>query len=160
MFDRDGVDETLEQITTLIRNLGVADIPILGYQWNPQGVVPMRTGTAELRGGAEGTAFDYDEVDDPDELGPASSASIPKWSFRSTTSRSSRRWCRSPTRRRTRDGRLLCSRGVCQIRSRRASPEHCPVESGVASAVSAFAARFFSVRSKSIAMACSLSLPR
>ncbi|WP_339106156.1 mannonate dehydratase [Haloterrigena salinisoli] len=70
MFDREGADEALEQITTLVRNLGEADIPILGYQWNPRGVVPMRTGTADLRGGAQGTAFDYEEVDDPDELAP------------------------------------------------------------------------------------------
>ncbi|GAB7021330.1 mannonate dehydratase [Halostagnicola bangensis] len=70
MFDRDGKTEALEQITMLVRNLGEADIPILGYQWNPRGVVPMRTGTAELRGGARGTAFDYDALEDPDELAP------------------------------------------------------------------------------------------
>ncbi|AEH39040.1 mannonate dehydratase [Halopiger xanaduensis] len=70
MFDREGKEDALEQITTLVRNLGEADIPILGYQWNPRGVVPMRTGTAELRGGARGTAFDYDEIDDPDALAP------------------------------------------------------------------------------------------
>lgn len=70
MFDREGKAEALEQITTLIRNLGEADVPILGYQWNPRGVVPMRTGTAELRGGAHATAFDYDALEDPDELAP------------------------------------------------------------------------------------------
>jgi mannonate dehydratase len=70
MFDRDGADEALDQITTLIRNLGEADIPILGYQWNPRGVVPMRTTPVELRGEAEGTAFDLDEIDDPHELAP------------------------------------------------------------------------------------------
>lgn len=70
MFDRDGKTEALEQITTLVRNLGEADVAILGYQWNPRGVVPMRTGTAELRGGARGTAFDYDALEAPDELAP------------------------------------------------------------------------------------------
>lgn len=70
MFDREGADEALEQITTLIRNLGAADVPILGYQWNPRGVVPMRTTPVELRGKAVGTAFDLDEISDPDELAP------------------------------------------------------------------------------------------
>lgn len=70
MFDRDGSEEALTQITTLIENLGAADIPILGYQWNPRGVVPMRTTPVELRGGAEGTAFDLAEIDDPDTLAP------------------------------------------------------------------------------------------
>ncbi|OVE85846.1 mannonate dehydratase [Natronolimnobius baerhuensis] len=70
MFGRDGREEALTQITTLIRNLGEADIPILGYQWNPRGVVPMRTGTVDLRGDAQGTAFDYDLLEAPDELAP------------------------------------------------------------------------------------------
>ncbi|MDS0297227.1 mannonate dehydratase [Halogeometricum sp. S1BR25-6] len=70
MFDREGKEEALEQIRTLLRNLGEAGIPILGYQWNPRGVVPMRTTPAELRGGAEGTAFDLEEVEDPDALAP------------------------------------------------------------------------------------------
>jgi len=70
MFDREGSDEALESITTLVRNLGEADIPILGYQWNPRGVVPMRTDPVELRGGATGTAFDLSEIDDPDGLAP------------------------------------------------------------------------------------------
>jgi mannonate dehydratase len=68
MFDRDGRDEAIEQITTLIENLGEAGVPILGYQWNPRGVVPMRTTPVELRGGATGTAFDMDEIDEPDAL--------------------------------------------------------------------------------------------
>lgn len=70
MFGREGADEALDQITTLIRNLGEAGIPILGYQWNPRSVVPMRTSPVEDRGGAESTAFDYDELDNPDELAP------------------------------------------------------------------------------------------
>ncbi|AHG01827.1 mannonate dehydratase (plasmid) [Halostagnicola larsenii XH-48] len=70
MFGRNGADEALEQITTLIRNLGAADIPVLGYQWNPRSVVPMRTAPVETRGGAEATAFDYDELENPDDLAP------------------------------------------------------------------------------------------
>ncbi|WP_129115322.1 mannonate dehydratase [Halegenticoccus tardaugens] len=70
MFGREGADDALDQITTLVRNLGEADIPILGYQWNPRGVVPMRTAPVELRGGAVGTAFDLDELDGPDDLAP------------------------------------------------------------------------------------------
>ncbi len=62
MFDREDADDALTQITTLIRNLGEAEIPILGYQWNPRGVVPMRTDSVELRGGADGTGFDLDEI--------------------------------------------------------------------------------------------------
>lgn len=70
MFGRDGRDDALEQIITLIENLGRSDIPILGYQWNPRGVVPMRTDPVELRGGAIGTGFDYDDLAAPDELAP------------------------------------------------------------------------------------------
>lgn len=70
MFGRDGKEEALDQIKTLVRNLGHAGIPILGYQWNPRSVVPMRTEPVETRGGAEATAFDYDELEDPDELAP------------------------------------------------------------------------------------------
>jgi mannonate dehydratase len=70
MFDREGATEALDQITTLVRNLGEAGVPILGYQWNPRGVVPMRTSPVELRGGAVGTGFDLDEIENPDELPP------------------------------------------------------------------------------------------
>ncbi|RQG97083.1 mannonate dehydratase [Natrarchaeobius chitinivorans] len=70
MFGREGAREALEQITTLVENLGAADVPILGYQWNPRGVVPMRTNPVELRGGAVGTGFNYDELESPDELAP------------------------------------------------------------------------------------------
>jgi mannonate dehydratase len=67
-FDLPGRDQSLEQITTLIRNLGAAGVPILGYQWMPRGLMPMRTEPVEARGGAEATAFDYDKLDDPDAL--------------------------------------------------------------------------------------------
>ncbi|MFB6296596.1 MAG: mannonate dehydratase, partial [Halobacteriales archaeon] len=59
MFDREGRETQTEGIATLLRNLGEAGIPTLGYQWNPRGVVPMRTETeAEVRGGAKATAWD------------------------------------------------------------------------------------------------------
>ncbi len=90
MFGRDGADEALEQITTLIRNLGEAGVPVLGYQWNPRGVVPMRTSPVETRGGAEATAFDYDELDNPDDSRPISTERTPKPSSGTTISTSSR----------------------------------------------------------------------
>lgn len=68
MFGRDGAADAVDQITTLVRNLGEAGVPILGYQWNPRGVVPMRTATVDLRGGARGTGFDLENVDAPDAL--------------------------------------------------------------------------------------------
>jgi mannonate dehydratase len=70
MFGRDGAEQALDQITRLIRNLGEASVPILGYQWNPRGVVPMRTAQVETRGGALGTAFDSDDLEDPHALAP------------------------------------------------------------------------------------------
>ncbi|WP_186313416.1 mannonate dehydratase [Halorubrum salsamenti] len=68
MLDKDGKESQLDTIKRLIRNLGSADIPILGYQWNPRGVVPMRTSqTVRLRGGARGREFDIDDLDAPYE---------------------------------------------------------------------------------------------
>lgn len=66
MLGTDGRDEQLETITRLIRNLGQSDIPILGYQWNPRGLVPMRTSRTErVRGGARASAFDVNDLADP-----------------------------------------------------------------------------------------------
>lgn len=70
MFGRDGKERALDEITQLIRNLGRASVPILGYQWNPRGVVPMRTTPVETRGGALGTAFDIAELEDPHAPAP------------------------------------------------------------------------------------------
>ncbi|WP_262177429.1 mannonate dehydratase [Haloarcula laminariae] len=68
MLGKEGQDRQLESIKRLIRNMGEADIPILGYQWNPRGVVPMRTSqTVQLRGGARGRGFDIDDIDEPYE---------------------------------------------------------------------------------------------
>ena len=63
MFDREGADEALASIETLVRHLGEAGVPVLGYQWNPRGVVPMRTDTVPVRGDAEATSFDLDDVE-------------------------------------------------------------------------------------------------
>ncbi|WP_176393295.1 mannonate dehydratase [Natronolimnobius baerhuensis] len=72
MLGKDGQDDQLETIKTLIRNLGQADIPILGYQWNPRGVVPMRTSqTTRVRGGARGREFDIDDLTQPYERAPS-----------------------------------------------------------------------------------------
>jgi len=69
MFDREGRETQIEGIATLLRNLGEAGIPTLGYQWNPRGVVPMRTESeAEVRGGALATAWneaDLGEIETP-----------------------------------------------------------------------------------------------
>lgn len=65
MFDREGRDTQIDAIKRLLRNLGEAGIDTLGYQWNPRGVVPMRTETeATVRGGA--VATQWDEADLPD----------------------------------------------------------------------------------------------
>lgn len=70
MFDRPGCDQQIEAIKTLLRRLGSAGIDTLGYQWNPRGVVPMRTETgAAVRGGA--TATRWNEADlEPIEAPP------------------------------------------------------------------------------------------
>ncbi len=70
MLGKEGRDAQLETIKELIRNVGAADIPILGYQWNPRGVVPMRTESVRIRGGAEARAFDIDDIEDPYERVP------------------------------------------------------------------------------------------
>jgi mannonate dehydratase len=68
MLGTEEADERIEVVKQLLRNLGEADIPILGYQWNPRGLVPMRTRTDRpIRGGAEATEFDLDELENPFE---------------------------------------------------------------------------------------------
>ncbi|QLG61741.1 mannonate dehydratase [Halorarum salinum] len=62
-FGREGRDDQVAAIAELIENMGEAGLPVLGYQWNPRGVVPMRTGTTRLRGDARGTDFDLDAVE-------------------------------------------------------------------------------------------------
>ncbi|MBI1927732.1 mannonate dehydratase [Candidatus Poribacteria bacterium] len=52
-------DEEIEAWCTLIRNLGAAGIPTLGYNFKPIG--NFRTTSAVGRGGARYSTFDYDE---------------------------------------------------------------------------------------------------
>lgn len=66
-FGREGAGTQLDAIEDLIRNMGEAGLPILGYQWNPRGIVPMRTGTTAIRGGARGTSFRLEDVEDVDD---------------------------------------------------------------------------------------------
>lgn len=69
MFDRAGRERQVDAITTLLERLGAAGIDTLGYQWNPRGVVPMRTDhDASVRGGA--TATRWDESDLPETETP------------------------------------------------------------------------------------------
>lgn len=62
-FDGPARERRLAEFTDLVENLGAAGVPVLGYQWNFSGV--GRTSTRELRGGAEGTAFELAEYDGP-----------------------------------------------------------------------------------------------
>lgn len=72
MLGTEGQEEQLETIKSLIRNLGQAGLPILGYQWNPRGVVPMRTSqTTRVRGNARGREFDIDDLSKPYERAPS-----------------------------------------------------------------------------------------
>lgn len=68
-FGRAGRDEQLSQLATLIRHMGEAGIPILGYQWHLTGV--GRTAQSKrIRGEATATEFvlsDYNDQDDIDE---------------------------------------------------------------------------------------------
>jgi mannonate dehydratase len=63
VLGREGREEQLEHVKTTIRNLGKAGIPYLGYNWMPNGV--WRTSRSRpVRGGAEATAFDLEDVRD------------------------------------------------------------------------------------------------
>lgn len=61
MLGLSGRDEDIEKYQTTIRNMGQAGIPVLGYNWMPNGV--WRTPHAEGRGGARVTAFDMAQVE-------------------------------------------------------------------------------------------------
>jgi mannonate dehydratase len=64
MFDRDEREQQISAIETLVERLGRAGIDTLGYQWNPRGVVPMRTDTeASVRGGAVASAWDETDLE-------------------------------------------------------------------------------------------------
>lgn len=68
MLGTDEADARIELVKQLLRNLNEAGIPTLGYQWNPRGLVPMRTRSDRpVRGGANATEFDLDELNAPFE---------------------------------------------------------------------------------------------
>lgn len=57
-------EESIQKIQTTIRNMGEAGIPVLGYSGHPPDGVGRTIKTKSIRGGAETTAFDADELDD------------------------------------------------------------------------------------------------
>lgn len=64
MLGREGREDQLENIKKTIRNMGRANIPVLGYHWSPNGV--WRTTTdRKIRGDAITTAFSADELGEP-----------------------------------------------------------------------------------------------
>lgn len=63
MLGRDGRDAQLEHVKETIRNLGRAEIPILGYNWMPNLVWSSST-TYPVRGGAEARAYDHEQLKD------------------------------------------------------------------------------------------------
>jgi mannonate dehydratase len=68
-YGRAGRDEQIDELSTLIRNMGEAGIPVLGYQWNLTGV--GRTSRSKrIRGGARATEFVLDEYEDADPPSP------------------------------------------------------------------------------------------
>lgn len=63
MLGKPGRDEQIEHMSTTIRNMGKAGIPVFGYHWAATGVWRTST-TTPARGGAKVTAFDYAAVQD------------------------------------------------------------------------------------------------
>lgn len=53
-------DQLIEELLAEIRDMGRAGVPAFGYHWMP--LLVWRTTPARIRGGAEATAFDLDEV--------------------------------------------------------------------------------------------------
>lgn len=67
MLGLPGRDEKIEKYKKTIHNLGKAGIPILGYNWMPNGV--WRTSRAKPgRGGALVTAFEMSQVDQAEQF--------------------------------------------------------------------------------------------
>jgi mannonate dehydratase len=63
MLGLEGRDEQIENMKTTVRNMGRAGIPILGYNWMPNGV--WRTfRESRVRGGAISNEFDYAKAKD------------------------------------------------------------------------------------------------
>jgi mannonate dehydratase len=68
MFGGEGARRQTEAIKDLLRNMGEAGIPILGYQWNPRSrnVVFSTSHDRTLRGGAETREFDLNALENPE----------------------------------------------------------------------------------------------
>lgn len=63
MLGLDGREEQLETFKNCVRAVGQADIPILGFHWAANNV--WRTSrTHRLRGGAQATAYNHEEIKD------------------------------------------------------------------------------------------------
>ncbi|MCW3097495.1 MAG: hypothetical protein JWL77_3113 [Chthonomonadaceae bacterium] len=56
-------ERQMENMIATVRNMGMADIPILGYHWMPNGVWRTSRET-RLRGGAVSNEFQYEPVKD------------------------------------------------------------------------------------------------
>ncbi len=63
MLDGPRREDQLDGLETTIRNLGRADIPILGYNWMPN-LVWSSSRTYPVRGGAEARAYDHEQLQD------------------------------------------------------------------------------------------------
>ena len=63
MLGLPGRDEQIENYQAIIRNMGKAGIPILGFHWIPNSVW-RSSQTTEDRGGARVTSFDYELMKD------------------------------------------------------------------------------------------------
>jgi mannonate dehydratase len=70
MFGWDGREEEIETIQQLLRNMGQADIPVLGYQWNAGPAQSRTSRSAPIRGGAGAEEYERSEAESPDELAP------------------------------------------------------------------------------------------
>jgi mannonate dehydratase len=53
-------DELIEELASEIQDMGRAGVPVYGYHWMP--TLVWRTTPAQIRGGAQATAFDYEQV--------------------------------------------------------------------------------------------------
>ena len=53
-------DELIQELADEIRDMGRAGVPVYGYHWMP--TLVWRTKPVQIRGGAEATAFEYDQV--------------------------------------------------------------------------------------------------